>query len=194
MGERVSLPDDDSHRGDSPAPERRAKPIGFAERVGPFEVTESFASVDSVEAHETGRAPSVPSPHVTTPVGDQGIPPRRPRLFGIGERLWTMTGGMDPTPLVVLFLLYFFDEFDTGAFNTLAPNIKASFGLTDQTFGLVVVLNLVIVLLFAVPVGHLGDRVKRVSLVVIGALVAGSFSFLTGIVASVGLLLVVRAA
>ncbi len=91
------------------------------------------------------------------------------------------TGDMDPTPLVILFLLYFFDEFDTGAFNTLAPNIKATFGLTDQTFGLVVVLNLAIVLLFAVPVGHVGDRVKRVALVVIGAVVAGTFSFLTGV-------------
>jgi MFS family permease len=75
------------------------------------------------------------------------------------RRLWAMTGGENPTPLVIVFLLFFFDEFDTGAFNTLAPNIKASFGLTDQAFGVIVVLNLGIVLLLAIPVGHLGDRV-----------------------------------
>ena len=54
--------------------------------------------------------------------------------------------------------------------------------------------NLAIVLLFAVPVGHVGDRVKRVAMVVIGAVVAGTFSFLTGVVTTVGLLVVVRVA
>src|SRR3954453_1788841 len=96
--------------------------------------------------------------------------------------LGDITGGEAIFPLTVLFLLYFFDEFDTGAFNVLAPNIKRSFHLTDRRFGLIVVVNLAIVLVLAVPVGHLGDRVKRVVFVVIGAIVAGLFSFLTGVV------------
>jgi MFS family permease len=103
-----------------------------------------------------------------------------------------MTGGENPTPLVIVFLLFFFDEFDTGAFNTLAPNIKASFGLTDQAFGVIVVLNLGIVLLLAIPVGHLGDRVKRVAIVVVSAYVAATFSLLTGLVTTTALLLVAR--
>ncbi|MBA3654883.1 MAG: MFS transporter [Actinobacteria bacterium] len=103
-----------------------------------------------------------------------------------------ITGGESPFPLSVLFLLFFFDEFDTGAFNVLAPNIKRSFHLTDRGFGLVVVVNLAIVLVLAVPVGHLGDRVKRVVFVVIGAVIAGTFSFLTGVVTTVGLLVAVR--
>jgi MFS family permease len=103
-----------------------------------------------------------------------------------------ITGGESPFPLSVLFLLFFFDEFDTGAFNVLAPNIKRSFGLSDRGFGLVVVVNLGIVLVLAVPVGHLGDRVKRVLFVVVGAVIAGLFSFLTGVVTTVGLLVMVR--
>src|SRR3954451_20001315 len=108
------------------------------------------------------------------------------------RRLLKITGGEAIFPLAVLFLLFFFDEFDTGAFNVLAPNIKRSFDLTDQEFALVVVVNLGIVLVLAVPVGHWGDRVKRVALVVVGAIVAGAFSFFTGVVTTLGLLIVVR--
>src|SRR4051795_2567823 len=106
--------------------------------------------------------------------------------------LGDITGGEAIFPLAVLFLLFFFDEFDTGAFNVLAPNIKRSFDLTDQEFALVVVVNLGIVLVLAVPVGHWGDRVKRVALVVAGAIVAGTFSFLTGVVTTLAMLVVVR--
>src|SRR4051794_17207618 len=161
----------------------------MTERVGPFEVVEPLEVVGTMPT----AAPDLdPGLAVRPTAVDASV--RRPTAFGIGRRLWAMTGEVDPTPLVILFLLYFFDEFDTGAFNTLAPNIKASFGLTDQTFGLVVALNLAIVLLFAVPVGHVGDRVKRVAMVVIGAVVAGTFSFLTGVVTTVGLLVIVRGA
>jgi len=185
----VTGPDAEHEGLGTEAPELDISSGFITERVGPYEVVESLPpSVTAAPAMPDLR----PEPGLAAGAPESGEPERRPKAFGIGRRLWAMTGGMDPTPLVILFLLYFFDEFDTGAFNTLAPNIKATFGLTDQEFGLVVVLNLGIVLLFAVPVGHLGDRVKRVSLVVIGAVVAGTFSFLTGVVASVGLLLVVR--
>ena len=107
-------------------------------------------------------------------------------------RLLDITGGEPTFPLTVLFLLFFFDEFDTGAFNVLAPNIKRSFHLTDRGFGLVVVVNLAIVLVLAVPAGHLGDRVRRVALVVGSAVIAGVFSFATGVVTTVGLLVAVR--
>ncbi len=109
-------------------------------------------------------------------------------------RRWALRFTSDEAlfPLSVLFLLYCFDQFDSGAFNVLAPNIKAAFHLTDQQFALVVVANLAFVLIFAVPLGHFADRVKRVMLVVIGAIVAGTFSLLTGVVTSLVLLLVVR--
>ena len=36
-------------------------------------------------------------------------------------------------PLWALFALFMFDEFDTGAFNVLAPDIQRDFDLSDQT-------------------------------------------------------------
>src|SRR3954462_1925415 len=96
-----------------------------------------------------------------------------------------MTGGLATTPLLVLTLLFFFDEWDTAAFNVLAPNIQAAFHLSDRAFGLVVIGNLSIVLLAALPLGYYGDRMPRVRLVTIGAVLAGVFSLLTGVAGSV---------
>ncbi|MBV9935523.1 MAG: MFS transporter, partial [Actinobacteria bacterium] len=84
-----------------------------------------------------------------------------------------VTSGMLIFPLVVLFLLYFFDEFDTAAFGTLAPEIQKAFHLTDSRFGLVVILNISVVLLAAIPLGYWGDRLPRTKLVVAGAVLAG---------------------
>src|SRR5437773_5252816 len=92
-------------------------------------------------------------------------------------RIDPVVGGASLLPMVVLFLLFFFDEFDTAAFGVLAPEIEKTFHLTDARFGLIVVANVSIVLLLAVPVGWLGDRVKRTRLVVIGGVLAGVFSF-----------------
>src|SRR4051794_22970493 len=92
-----------------------------------------------------------------------------------------VSGGMLIFPLVVLFFLYFFDEFDTAAFGTLAPEIQKSFHLSDSRFGLVVILNVSVVLLAALPLGYWGDRLPRTKLVVGGAVVAGIFSFGTGL-------------
>lgn len=145
-----------------------------------------------------GPAPAIGDHDVEPAGGDDAAAAAAPPAARSGPVAWAhrrmldVTGGDPPEPLVILFLLFFFDEFDTGAFNTLAPNIKASFGLTDQEFGAIVVLNLAIVLLFAIPVGHIGDRVKRVAMVAIGAFVAGTFSFLTGVVTTAALLLLVR--
>ena len=104
------------------------------------------------------------------------------------------TGG-DPTfPLAILFFNYFFDEFDTAAFGTLAPEIQEHFGLSDASFGMVVILNLSVILLLAVPVGYYGDRLPRRKLVVAGGIVSAIFSFATGVVPTVGLLVLVRIA
>jgi branched-chain amino acid transport system ATP-binding protein len=91
-------------------------------------------------------------------------------------------------PLAVLTALYFFDEFDTAAFGTLAPDIKHSFHLTDEKFIGLIVLNVSLVVLLAVPAGYLADRVSRVKLVVISGFLAGTFSLFTGLATSVALL------
>jgi ABC-type branched-subunit amino acid transport system ATPase component/predicted MFS family arabinose efflux permease len=103
-----------------------------------------------------------------------------------------LTGGLPTFPLVVLTLLFFFDEWDSAAFNVLAPNIQAAFHLTDRAFGLLVISNLSIVLLLAAPLGYFGDRLPRVWFVTIGAFVAGVFSLLTGVAGTLLLIVLFR--
>ncbi len=110
------------------------------------------------------------------------------------ERLKATTGGVDPFPLGVLATLFFFDEFDTAAFNVLGPQIKLAFGLTQSEFATIVVANLSVVLLLAIPLGHFADRLPRRKLIVAGATLAGVCSLLTGLVPGgiIALLVLVR--
>ena len=103
-----------------------------------------------------------------------------------------MTSGLPVFPLVVLFGLFFFDEWDTAAFNVLAPNIQHAFHLSDRGFGFLVITNLSIVLLAAVPLGYVGDRLPRVRLVTAGAVIAAVFSLLTGLAGSLLFLVLIR--
>src|SRR4051794_22401710 len=106
--------------------------------------------------------------------------------------LHRLTGGLPTFPLVILTLLFFFDEWDTAAFNVLAPNIQHAFHLTDRAFGLLVISNLSVVLLLAAPLGYFGDRLPRVWFVTVGAVLAGVFSLLTGVAGTLLVLVVVR--
>ena len=103
-----------------------------------------------------------------------------------------VTGGLSVLPLAILFLLFFFDEFDTQAFGVLSPNIKHTFHLTDTALGVIVILNASIVLLAGVPLGYYADRLPRRLFVFIGALMAGLFSFLTGIVGILWIFIFIR--
>jgi branched-chain amino acid transport system ATP-binding protein len=102
------------------------------------------------------------------------------------------TGGDPIFPLAILFAIFFFDEFDTAAMYTLAPDIRHAFHLSTEGFGAVVVVNFLFVVVLAIPVGYYGDRFSRRLLIVTGAVIAGVFSFLTGVVGALGLLVVVR--
>ena len=103
-----------------------------------------------------------------------------------------MTSGLPVFPLAVMFGLFFFDEWDTAAFNVLAPNIQHAFHLSDRGFGFLVITNLSIVLLAAVPLGYYGDRLPRVRLVTVGAVIAGVFSLLTGLAGTLFFLVLIR--
>src|ERR1043165_2108508 len=93
--------------------------------------------------------------------------------------LTRVTAGAAAFPLVVMTLLFAFDQFDTAALGVLAPTIERVFHLSDSRFGFIVILNLTFVLLLAIPIGFIGDRMSRTKLVVIGGVVAGVFSFFT---------------
>ena len=101
--------------------------------------------------------------------------------MGSSGVLRRITSGLPSFPLVVLSLLFFFDEWDSAAFNVLAPNIQRAFDLSDRGFGILVITNLSVVLLAAIPLGYFGDRLPRVWFVTIGAVLAGLFSLLTGV-------------
>ena len=54
---------------------------------------------------------------------------------GYGKKKFEgITSGALVFPLLILFSIYFFDEFDTAAFNTLAPKIQHAFHLSDSGF------------------------------------------------------------
>jgi branched-chain amino acid transport system ATP-binding protein len=108
------------------------------------------------------------------------------------EKFLKDTQGEVIFPLVVLTALYFFDEFDTAAFATLAPDIKRSFALTDEKFIGLIIVNVSLVVLLAVPVGYLADRVSRTKLVVLSGILAGTFSLGTGFAMSVAFLTFAR--
>jgi branched-chain amino acid transport system ATP-binding protein len=93
---------------------------------------------------------------------------------------------------VILFLLFFFDEFDTAAFGVLAPEIRHAFHLSDNGIGTIVLVNLTIVLLFGVPLGYYADRLPRRVFVWVGAFLAGAFSLLTGLAGVLWLFIFIR--
>ncbi len=95
-------------------------------------------------------------------------------------------------PVAVLFGLNFVDEFDRIAFTTLLPEIRDTFGLTDAQVGSIGIVTGLFLLLAAVPVGVLADRVNRIGLCTGAAVLWMTMSALTGVVPSLVLLVLVR--
>jgi ABC-type branched-subunit amino acid transport system ATPase component/predicted MFS family arabinose efflux permease len=108
------------------------------------------------------------------------------RMFGRSTR------GEGAVPLGILSAIYFFDEFDTAAFGTLAPDIQRDFGLDDSQFLGLVVLNVTVTALLAIPLGYLGDRFNRPRLVIASGIISGIFSMLTGLAGTVLVLALAR--
>jgi branched-chain amino acid transport system ATP-binding protein len=122
--------------------------------------------------------------------------PEQPKVrFGpLGRYFARASGGSAVFPLAILFALFLVDEFGTAAFGVLAPNIQDTFDLTDRAFGGIFILQASLVLVFGVPVGYYADRLPRRVFVWIGAIIAGIFSFLTGIASILWLFVLVRLA
>ena len=107
-------------------------------------------------------------------------------------RLRTMLGGASATPLLVLFGLNFVYEFERIEFAALAPELQRAFGLSDTGIGAIGVVAGVFVLLVALPIGWAADRLPRLRLALGAAILWGTMSVLTGVVPTVGLLVLVR--
>jgi branched-chain amino acid transport system ATP-binding protein len=108
------------------------------------------------------------------------------RLFG------RATNGEWIFPVAVLSALYFFDEFDTSAFATLAPEIQRDFGLSDSDFLGLILVNLALLAVLALPFGYWADRTRRTKLVVASGVLAGVFSLVTGLAGTVAVLVLGR--
>ncbi|HZU74879.1 MAG TPA: ATP-binding protein [Acidimicrobiales bacterium] len=120
-------------------------------------------------------------------------PTQRPGALALIRRPWaaaTMQAAI--FPLVVLFFIYFFDQFDAATFGVLAPEIEKAFHLTDRAFVNLIALQSIVVLGAGVPIGYYGDRLPRRPIVVIGAVLAGTFSLLTGLAPSLLALVLFR--
>ncbi|MCP3935041.1 MAG: MFS transporter [Actinomycetia bacterium] len=101
-------------------------------------------------------------------------------------------GGGRLLPLAALAGLNLVDEFDRIAYATLTPEIRDAFGSSDAVINSVATLSAVMILLTAVPTGRLSDRVSRVKLSLGAAALWGVASALTGLVPTIGLLILVR--
>ena len=96
-------------------------------------------------------------------------------------------------PLFVLFGLNAVDELDRTAFAVVLPEIGDSFGLDTQGLLTVVALSALASLLLAVPIGYYADRIPRIPLCILGAVLWGIFSMFTGLAVTVLMLGIARA-
>ena len=125
---------------------------------------------------------------VDEPPTSSGPPPTGEPARG----LRSITGGFPAAPLLVLFGLNLVDEFDRVAFSALLPEIRDAFGLTDGQVLTLGAITGVFTLIAALPLGVLADRLNRVRLSVIAAVLWGVTSVLTGVVPGLILLYLVR--
>ena len=113
-------------------------------------------------------------------------------MAGVRARLQGLTGGAAATPLLVLAALNLVDEFDRLAFATLTPEIRDAFAMSDRGIVAVGVVSGAFVVAMAIPMGAVTDRLNRVRVAALSAVLWGVMSVLTGLVPTVFLLFVVR--
>jgi len=101
-------------------------------------------------------------------------------------------GGESAFPLVVLFGLNAVDELDRTAFGILLPNIRDEFNLDNTGVLGLVALSSIAALALQVPIAQYADRSRRVPLAIVGALIWGTFSGMTGLATGVVLLTIAR--
>jgi ABC-type branched-subunit amino acid transport system ATPase component/predicted MFS family arabinose efflux permease len=122
------------------------------------------------------------------------VPPRKPRkvlfrIWGIDCHLPRpprqffdeVSGGEALLPLIVLVGLNFSNQLDITAFGILAPDIRDAFHLSNGGFLTLVALTTLGALLLPVPLAYYSDRIPRVALALVGAVVWAVFGVFTGL-------------
>ena len=89
-------------------------------------------------------------------------------------------GGMSLFPLGILFGIELLDQATQSAFNVLTPNVRDAFHLTNAGILLIVAIAGAAALACTLPVAVLADRIRRVPIALVGALVGAAFSIALG--------------
>ena len=145
-------------------------------------VDESAASLTAglLEAEDARRAVAAPAP---TPEDFADT-----ALIGVGGddmafREVMRAGGWSMA--LVLFGLNLVDEFDRVALQILAPDIQATFGMSDGTLAFVNGIGGLFLFAGAIPLGLLSDRSSRTRLVAISSMVWSAFALIGGLTTTV---------
>src|SRR5215472_1193236 len=113
--------------------------------------------------------------------------PRPPRRF-----FDEVSGGEALLPLIVLVGLNCSSQLDQTAFAILAPDIRDTFHLSNGGFLTLVALTTLGALLLPVPLAYYSDRIPRVALVLVGAVLWAMFGLLTGLAYALATLIIAR--
>ena len=98
-------------------------------------------------------------------------------------------GGWPLAPVLILFFINWFDEFDTFTFGVLTPEIKDEFALSTGAVAAIGSSQFLLSSILVLLIGYLADRFVRTRLVLYSAVIASMASLLTG--AAGGLLVLV---
>ncbi len=110
-------------------------------------------------------------------------------------RRWikNLGGGQPLYPVMVLFGLTAVDQLDKTAFRVLLPDIAKDLNLTIGDAITLVGLVGAAAIILSVPIGFIADRRRRVPIAIVGGVVWGAFSLLTGFSTATWMLFIARA-
>ncbi len=105
----------------------------------------------------------------------------------------SLGGGAPLYPVLILFGLTAVDQLDKTAFRVLLPDIAKDLHLTTGDAITLVGLVGAAAILLSVPIGFVADRRRRVPIAILGAIIWGGFSLLTGFATATWMLFIARA-
>ena len=129
---------------------------------------------------------------LSTPLPDDISPELAAKIGYVGytsRRRWSLRRLTEPysvLPYVVIVGLAGMVLLEGTAFTVLGPDIQKTFRLSAAGIALVGSISMVLALVLDIPVGYLGDRVRRMRLASIGLLIFVVFSMMTGLAGVLG--------